>query len=167
MIPFYLCFWFISYIYSFVVRFYGHTCSIQKFLGWGSIWNCNWGYATGMATLDLSRFCDLRYRLWQCWIHNPLSEVRDRTHIFTEKMWVLNLLSHNGNSSYTCISFLVFFFCFLGPHSRHMEVPRLGIESELPAYTTATAMLDPQPTERGWGSNLFPHGYQSDSFLLL
>ena len=43
--------------------------------------------------------------------------------------------------------FWVFFwfflpFFFLGPH--HMEVPRLGIESELqlPAYTTATAMWD-------------------------
>ena len=32
------------------------------------------------------------------------------------------------------------FFVFLGPHLRHMEVPRLGVESELqsPAYTTAT-----------------------------
>ena len=33
---------------------------------------------------------------------------------------------------------------FLGPHLRHMEVPRLGVESELqlPAYTTATATWD-------------------------
>ena len=31
-------------------------------------------------------------------------------------------------------------FCFLGPHLRHMEIPRLGVESELqlPTYTTAT-----------------------------
>ena len=37
------------------------------------------------------------------------------------------------------------FFCFLGPHLWHMEVPRLGVESELqlPAYITATAMPDP------------------------
>ena len=30
-----------------------------------------------------------------------------------------------------------------------MEVPRLGVESELllPAYTTATAMLGPRPIE--------------------
>ena len=35
---------------------------------------------------------------------------------------------------------LFFFFWFLGLHLRHMEVPRLGIESELqlPASTTAT-----------------------------
>ena len=37
------------------------------------------------------------------------------------------------------------FFCFLGPHPQHMEVPRLGVESELQllAYTMATAMPDP------------------------
>ena len=56
-----------------------------------------------------------------------------------------------------------------------MEVPRLGVDLELQllAYTTATAtqnlshisdlryssQLDPQPTERGQGSNLRPHGY--------
>ena len=39
----------------------------------------------------------------------------------------------------------VLFFVFSGPHPRHMEVPRLGVELErrLPAYTTATAMWDP------------------------
>ena len=39
----------------------------------------------------------------------------------------------------------LFFFCFLGPYPRHMEVPRLGVESklQLPAYTAATATLDP------------------------
>ena len=38
-----------------------------------------------------------------------------------------------------------FFFTFLGPHLWYMEVPSLGVESELqlPAYTTATAMWDP------------------------
>ena len=36
------------------------------------------------------------------------------------------------------------FFVSLGLNLRHMEVPRLGVESELqpPAYTTATAMKD-------------------------
>ena len=34
---------------------------------------------------------------------------------------------------------------FLGPHPRHVNVPGLGVESELqlPAYTTATATPDP------------------------
>ena len=39
--------------------------------------------------------------------------------------------------------FILFFF-FLGPHLQHIDVPRLGVESELqlPTYTTATATLD-------------------------
>ena len=37
-----------------------------------------------------------------------------------------------------------FFFGFLGLYPRYMEVPRLGVKSELqlPAYTTATAIWD-------------------------
>ena len=40
---------------------------------------------------------------------------------------------------------VLFVFVFLGLYPRHMEVPRLGVESELqlPAYTTATATPDP------------------------
>ena len=84
-----------------------------------------------------------------------------------------------------CFLFRFFvFFCFLGPHLRHIEVPRLGVELEpqLLAYVTATVMPDlsrvcylhhssqqcqnPQPSEGGQGSNLHPHGYYLDSFLL-
>ena len=38
----------------------------------------------------------------------------------------------------------VYLFCFLGPHLRHMEVPRPGTESEIQllAYATATATPD-------------------------
>jgi len=41
--------------------------------------------------------------------------------------------------------FFSFFFFFLGPHPGHMEVPRLGVKSELQllAYTTATATQNP------------------------
>ena len=44
--------------------------------------------------------------------------------------------------SYFCCSCCC---CFLGPPLWHMEVPRLGVELELqlPAYTIATAMRDP------------------------
>ena len=42
------------------------------------------------------------------------------------------------NFDWTFLSFL-FLFCFLAPHLRHMEVPRLGVQSELlpPACSTA------------------------------
>ena len=38
-----------------------------------------------------------------------------------------------------------FLFSFLGPHLRHMKVPRLGVKSELQllTYTTATETQDP------------------------
>ena len=44
-------------------------------------------------------------------------------------------------------NFLKILGVFLGPHPRHMEVPRLGVKSELHllAYTTATAILDSEP----------------------
>ena len=43
------------------------------------------------------------------------------------------------------VVFIIYLFCFLGPHPQHMEVPRLGVKSELqlPAYATATATSDP------------------------
>ena len=44
-----------------------------------------------------------------------------------------------------CLFIYLFFCYFFGPLPQHMEVPRLGVESELqpPAYTRATAMRDP------------------------
>ena len=58
---------------------------------------------------------------------------------------ILNPLHHSGNSwngVNANNSFL--FLSFWGAHPRHMEVPRLGVESEqqLQAYTTATATPD-------------------------
>ena len=70
--------------------------------------------------------------------------------------------------------FILLYFVFLGPHLRHMEVPRLGVESELQLLATATAMPDQshicyvtyttahshagsQPTKQGQGSNRSPH----------
>ena len=44
------------------------------------------------------------------------------------------------------IALLIFlFFVFLGLHAWRMEVPRLGVKSELqlPTYATATATQDP------------------------
>ena len=48
-----------------------------------------------------------------------------------------------------CIPYVLFWFGFLGPHPRHMEVPGLGIKSELQPplllrpTTQLAAMLDP------------------------
>ena len=84
-------------------------------------------------------------------------------HLFIETAFIKFLFFH-------------FYIFFLALHLQHMEVPGLRVKSEiqLPTYITATAtldlslifwptpqlmaMLDPQPTEGGPGSNLNPHG---------
>ena len=89
------------------------------------------------------------------------------------------------NSFFKRISFIIIIIIillFLRLHMWHMEVPRLGVESELqlPAYTTATwdpshicdlhrsswQHQDPQGNERGQESNPHPRGYQSDLLML-
>ena len=58
----------------------------------------------------------------------------------------LSLLSFSPRVwTFFCFLFFFFSFVFLGPHSQHMEVPRLGVwlELHLPACTTATATPDP------------------------
>jgi len=49
-----------------------------------------------------------------------------------------------GGAKFYLSSFSFSIFAFLGPNLWHMEVPGLGVESELqlPAYTTATATQD-------------------------
>ena len=69
---------------------------------------------------------------------NQSCKARDLTHILTETSGPKptepqeELLIH------------FFFLSFLGPHLQHMEVPRLGVQSELqlPAYATVTATQD-------------------------
>ena len=55
-------------------------------------------------------------------------------------LYIYNIYSVKMKATFVCL-----FFVFLGPHPRHSEVPRLGVELELklPAYTTATTMPDP------------------------
>ena len=80
----------------------------------------------------------LHCRSWQHQIFNPLSGARDQIHVLMD---ISQVRYHSGNSS--SLLFLFHFF-FLGPDLWHMEVPRLGAESELqvPAYTTATVTVD-------------------------
>ena len=40
----------------------------------------------------------------------------------------------------------LFILCFLGPQAQHMEIPRLGVESELQLLACATVQLHLQPT---------------------
>ena len=80
----------------------------------------------------------------RCWDYKACfsDEEKEGRHLFHEK----SQLDPGGND----LLDIAFYFCVLflgGPHLRHVEIPRLGFESELqlPAYTTATAMPDPSP----------------------
>ena len=68
-------------------------------------------------------------------------------HITHEGGPILAGTVHEGEPSTAVHLFYLYIFLFLGPPPRHMEVPRLGFESELQllAYTTPTAMRDLQP----------------------
>ena len=83
-------FFFLSFLFS---SLYGYTHSIWKFPGEGSNWICS---------------CRLVRQLQQWQILQPLSEARVRASILMDTSWVLNLLSHNGNS--ILLSFFFFFF---------------------------------------------------------
>ena len=65
---------------------------------------------------------------------------------FSSKFLALFSTSISGSCLQQLLFFGFFFpFVILGPYLQHMEVPKLGVESELqlPADTTATAMWDP------------------------
>jgi len=63
----------------------------------------------------------------------------------TLKHGTLTLQESSETNFFLLFLFFIFIFCFLGPHLQHMEVPRLGVKSELqlPAYTTVTEKWDP------------------------
>ena len=101
-------------------------------------------------------------------------------HFLTFKKYFLNLLlwSILIPMLWPILMLFIYFF-FLGAHPWHMEVPRLGDESELQmlAYTTAIATPDlscicdshhsSQQRHSSWIlPNLGPHRYQSHSFTL-
>ena len=57
-------------------------------------------YTTATAMPDQSLICNLHHSSRQHWILNPLSEVRDQSHILMDTSWVHNLLSHDRNPGY-------------------------------------------------------------------
>ena len=74
---------------------------------------------------------------WYEWM-NLITYIFAKLENDTQRSEVIALLS------FLFFSIFFFFYFFLGLHSRHMEVPRLGVKSELQllAYTTATATRD-------------------------
>ena len=86
---------------------------------------------------DLSSICDLHHSSPQRQIVNPLSKARDRTCVLMDASQIHFHWAMTGTSSHWflkvhwTITWHFFFLVFLGPHPQHLEVPRLGVESEL------------------------------------
>ena len=71
-------------------------------------------YATATAMQDLRCICDLHHSSQQWRILNPLSEVRDQSHILMDTRGALNLLSHKWELPLQWFDLNVF----------HVQVPR-------------------------------------------
>ena len=69
---------------------------------------------------------------------------KEKSMLLTEIVWFLLLKATEYWTSLKSLVFFFFFFLVWGAHPQHIEVPRLGLESELqlPLYPTATATWD-------------------------
>ena len=76
----------------------------------------------------------------------------------TPSLWQENILEPYN---WFFVFFFFFFFFLLQPHLRHVEIiwgRGVQLELQLLAYTIATAMPDPEPTEGGQESKSHLHG---------
>ena len=106
-------------------------------------WNCFYLRWTWMTILSLTSSPRGSWPIMVTWIMVPKSIcLFFHTNATVPHNTLLALTSHFIIMGFTqTTSFFFLSFVFLGPHPRHREVPRLGVQSELqlPAYTTATA----------------------------
>ena len=82
----------------------------------------------------------------------PKRKKKNQLFYFGNVAWCKNRLTIRelflSSFDYHWLFFIPKFFFFLGPYPQHMEVPGLGVKSELqlPAYATATGTPDPSYT---------------------
>ena len=63
--------------------------------------------ATAMAMRDLSHICNLHSSLLQCWVHQPTEQGQGSNLLVVDTSWILNPLSHNRNSSFSFVFFII------------------------------------------------------------
>ena len=88
-------------------------------------------------------------------IHQQINSIYVSSHLSD---WVIIFFLYTLYSFYILLNTIYIFFCFiLGPYPQHIEVPKLGVESELqlPAYTATIATPDPSCI---W--DLYPRSWQ-------
>ena len=64
-------------------------------------------YTTATVMQNPSWICDLHHSSWQCWILNPLSEARDRSHILMDISWICFCCATMG-ALHIAVLFLIF-----------------------------------------------------------
>ena len=94
-------------------------------------------YTTATTMPDLSHIFNLRCRLWQCQVLNPLGEARDQTHILMDTNGVLNLLNHKGNSN--CANNLNTFKKFWSSHCGTAEMNPTSIHEDVGLILSLTS----------------------------
>ena len=106
--------------FSYFFLFFGHSCSMWKFLSQG---------------LNLNHSSDNANSL-TCYVTRELLHYSFYLH-FPNNVEYPVLIGHlyiffgEMSTQILCCFVLFCFFCFLVPHLRHMEVPKLGVQSEL------------------------------------
>ena len=95
--------------------------------------------ATATATWDQSPVCDLHHSSWPHWIPDPVSKARDQTCILIDTRQIRFHCATVGIP--VCLYGLKLFLFFLGPYSRHIQAPGLGVKWELHLQPT------PQPQQ--------------------
>ena len=103
-------------------------------------------YTAGETYSRHFRIKSERYSSAYCFSHfeNFLLSQLD---IISKKSFFHSISSSYYLQQHFVYDLFIYLFCVLGPQPQHMEVPRLGVQSELwlLAYTTATVTQDPSP----------------------
>ena len=73
--------WPAKILFTFSFLFRAAPAAYRAFQARGGIRAAAASLATATAMQDPSHICDLHHSSWQCWILNPLSKVRDQTHV--------------------------------------------------------------------------------------
>ena len=89
-------------------------------------WDFDWDYVESIIKVGRTDILTI--------LSLPIYEHRIPLHVFSSSLILLGVLIR--------ISFFLFLFVFLGPHTWHMEVPRGPNGAKLLVYATAIAMPD-------------------------
>ena len=98
---------------------------------------------------DPSHICRLHPSSWQHGILNPLSKARDRTCVLMDASQFLNLLSHDGNSS-----FCLFLFSTFDVSSPRASQETWLLKPQVPEVSAG--LLDQDRSLSGWGHSPSP-----------